>query len=424
MQAFLNKPQNKFIQLPRKFKAFVSGYGGGKTWVGATAMASRYYSHPKVNQAYYAPTYPHIRDIFYPTIEEVAHGLQLRVKIMESNKEVHFYSGRVFRGTTICRSMERPASIIGYKVGHSLVDELDTLPANKAQEAWRKIIARMRWPGATNGVDVTTTPEGFRETHRLFVAEAAANPALAMSYGLVQASTRDNEVNLPADYIQSLLDTYPAELVDAYIDGQFCNLTSGTVYRAYNRARCESTETIKPGEPLFIGMDFNIGKMAATIYVQRPNGWHAVEELHDVFDTPAMAKIISNRWGKDVPEGSIKHRIIIYPDASGGSGSTKNASVSDISILVQNCFEIRANASNPRVRDRILSTNKQFETGRLWVNSRACPTVARCFEQQAYDNGEPDKKAGFDHQNDASTYPMAYEFPITQPISRVRMGGV
>jgi hypothetical protein len=27
---------------------------------------------PKINQGYFAPTYPQIRDIFYPTIEEVA----------------------------------------------------------------------------------------------------------------------------------------------------------------------------------------------------------------------------------------------------------------------------------------------------------------------------------------------------------------
>lgn len=419
MLVSLNNPQADFIALPHKFRAFVAGFGGGKTWVGSTAKCLRYYSQPGINQAYYAPTYPHIRDIFFPTIEEVAHGCQLRVDIKEANKEVHFFSGRRYRGTTICRSMERPASIIGYKVGHSMVDELDTLPVIKAREAWRKIIARLRWEGASNGVDVTTTPEGFKETHRLFVAEPSENPLLLQSYGLVQASTRENEANLPKGYIQSLLETYPAELIEAYIDGQFCNLTSGTVYNKYNRQRHDSKETIQPGEPLFIGMDFNIGKMAATVYVQRASGWHAAAELHDVFDTPAMARRISEKW----KHGSQPHRVIIYPDASGNSASTKDASVSDIAILQRAGFEIRAHAANPYVRDRVLATNKQFELGKLWVNSRECPTTARCFEQQAYENGEPDKKSGFDHQNDASTYPIAYEFPIIRPMSRIKMAG-
>lgn len=409
----LNVPQATFLQLPQKFRAYVGGFGSGKTWAGSSGMCAGFWANPKVNQAYYAPTYPHIRDIFFPTIEEVAHGLSLRVEIMESNKEVHFYSGAQYRGTTICRSMERPQTIIGYKVGHSLVDELDTLESKKAKDAWRKIIARMRWPDARNGVDVTTTPEGFRETHRLFVSDVSEKPALASSYGLVQASTRTNARNLPGDYIQSLLDTYPSEQIDAYIDGRFCNLTTGTVYRSYNRERNNSSETIVEKEPLFIGMDFNIGKMAATVYVKRESGWHAVAELKDLLDTPKMAEKIIEKW----PD----HRIIVYPDASGANGSTKNASESDISILKQHGFEVKVNLTNPRVRDRVLSVNKQFENGRLWVNSRTCPTVAACFEKQAYDaNGDPDKKSGFDHQNDASGYPIAKEFPIAHRIALVQ----
>ncbi|MBL1541377.1 terminase, partial [Klebsiella pneumoniae] len=87
---------------------------------------------PKINQGYFAPTYPQIRDIFYPTVEEVAHDWGLKVKIVESNKEVHFYSGRQYRGTTICRSMEKPDTIVGFKIGNALVDELDVLKADKA----------------------------------------------------------------------------------------------------------------------------------------------------------------------------------------------------------------------------------------------------------------------------------------------------
>lgn len=413
----LNIPQARFLQLPQQMRAFVAGYGGGKTWVGSTGMCAGFWSAPGVNQGYFAPTYPHIRDIFFPTIEEVAHGIGLTVDIKDSNKEVHFYSGTTYRGTTICRSMDDPSKIIGYKIGHALVDEFDVLPADKAKQAWRKIIARLRWANARNGVDVTTTPEGFRETHRLFVAEVASKPHLAAAYGMVQASTRANAKNLPPGYIQQLLDTYPAELVQAYIDGQFCNLTTGTVYHKYNRARNASAETIRPGEPLFVGVDFNVGKMAATIYVQRPTGWHAVAELKDIFDTPAMVRTITERWRP-------AHRIVVYPDASGNSRKSVNASQSDHALLMQAGFELRVNGTNPAVRDRVLSVNRQFELGRLWINHHACPTVATNFEQQAYDaNGEPDKKGGFDHQNDASSYPVAYEWPIIKPMTQTRFGG-
>jgi len=413
----LNLPQINFLQLPHKFKAFVGGYGSGKSWVGCTESCAKYWSDPGINQGYFAPTYPHIRDIFFPTIEEVAFGIDLKVDIKEGNKEVHFYSGRKYRGTTICRSMDNPGNIIGFKIGHAFIDELDVLERSKAQLAWRKIIARLRWEKAANSASITTTPEGFKETHRLFVSELTSKPELRKLYGIVQASTLDNEANLPEGYIQSLLDTYPEELISAYIDGQFCNLTSGTVYRAYNRNRHNSTETIQDNEPLFIGMDFNVGNMAASIFVQRDNGYHAAAELKDIFDTPSMIETIKSKWPG--------HRIVIYPDASGGSRKSVDASRSDISLLQQAGFTIRAKTVNPAVRDRILATNKQFEVNQLFVNTQLCPTIAKCLEQQAYDNnGEPDKKSGFDHQNDSFSYVIAYEKPIIKPMHKLGLGGI
>ena len=417
VQIDVNKPQGKFLALDHKFRGFVGGFGTGKTWVGCAGTNIHFLQHPKVAQGYFAPTYPHIRDIYFPTVEEVAFHFGLRVQIREANKEVHTFNGGRYIGTTICRSLDKPENIIGFKIGRGHLDEFDLLEPRKAKLAWRKVIARLRWQddAVKNGADITTTPEGFKETHRLFVEEVSAKPELAKSYGLVQASTYDNEANLPDDYIQSLIDTYPKELIEAYLDGQFVNLTSGTIYRSFNRNTHNSTQTVIGDETLRIGMDFNVGKMAATVYVVRNiapfEGWHAVAEFKDLFDTPDMIKALNNRFPNN-------HKII-YPDASGGNRSTNNASESDLSLLRQAGFEVRVNTTNPAVKDRIMSVNKQFQDGQLFVNVRECPTVAKCLEQQAYDdNGEPDKKSGFDHQNDATGYPIAFEFPIEH--NRVR----
>ncbi|HHT7484253.1 terminase large subunit domain-containing protein, partial [Klebsiella pneumoniae] len=89
----LNVPQARFLAMQQKFKAYVAGFGSGKTWVGCGGICKGFWEFPKINQGYFAPTYPQIRDIFYPTVEEVAHDWGLKVKIVESNKEVHFYSG-------------------------------------------------------------------------------------------------------------------------------------------------------------------------------------------------------------------------------------------------------------------------------------------------------------------------------------------
>lgn len=408
-----NRPQSEFLNLENKFRAFVAGYGSGKTWVGAMALCKHFYDHPGINAGYFAPTYPMIRDIFYPTIEDVAYNFGLDVKINQGNKEVVFYIGRESIGTILCRSLDNPGSIIGFKIGHALIDEFDTLPVNKAMIAWRKIQARMRYnvDGLKNGIDVTTTPEGFMATHKIFIENVQDKPGLAINYGIVQASTYDNEQNLPDDYISSLVESYPEELIQAYLHGQFVNLRSGTVYRAYNRVTHDSAETIKEKETLFIGMDFNVQHMAASVFVQRNNGRHAVAEIKDVFDTPDITRIIKERWKDN------GHRIIVYPDASGGGRKSSDASISDLSILRQAGFEVRSNKTNPPVKDRINSVNKQFQSGKLWVNAKECKTIAACLEKQSYDdNGEPDKKSGFDHQNDSFGYPIAHEFPINKPV--------
>jgi hypothetical protein len=415
----LNIPQSNFIAMPHKYRALVAGYGTGKSVTGCVASLKHFWEHPKVTQGYFAPTYAQIRDIYFPTIDEVAFNMGLRVDIKESNKEVHVYNGRFYRGTTICRSMEKPQTIIGFKIGHAHLDELDTLEAKKAKEAWRKVIARLRWNDASikNGADITTTPEGFKETHKLFVEDVVKNPELAASYGMIQASTYDNEANLPNDYIQSLIDTYPNELIQAYLMGKFVNLATGTIYRSYNRVAHNSAERIQPHDVLRVGMDFNVMHMAATIYAVRPNGWHGVAELTDLFDTPDMIRVLKERYNG--------HRLIVYPDATGKNREANNASISDIALLRQAGFEVKHNATNPAVKDRIMSTNKQFEVGNLWINAKSCPVTASCLEKQAYDkNGEPDKKSGFDHQNDATTYPIAYEFPILTRTQRLTLIGL
>ena len=48
----LNIPQSRFYNLNKKFRAFVSGFCGEKTWVDESAIRARFWQFPKVNQGY------------------------------------------------------------------------------------------------------------------------------------------------------------------------------------------------------------------------------------------------------------------------------------------------------------------------------------------------------------------------------------
>jgi hypothetical protein len=417
----LNIPQAQFLQLPHKFKAYVAGFGSGKTYVGCAGIAAHFWRWPGINQGYFAPTYPQIRDIFYPTIEEVAHVMGLRTKLKSADHEVEVYEGRKYRGTVICRSMEKPETIVGFKIGHALVDELDVMNLVKAQTAWRKIIARMRYnvPGLLNGIDVTTTPEGFKFVYQQFVKAVREKPALAELYGIVQASTYDNEANLPSDYISSLHESYPPALIAAYLRGQFTNLTSGSVYPDFDRKLNHTDEVIQPGEALMVGLDFNVQCMSACISVVRDGLPRTLAERMNVRDTPAMAKILKEDF-KD--KG---HMIKIYPDASGQNTSSKDASESDLSILRKAGFQIEVNAANPAVRDRVNAYNAMIlnDEGvrRFKINTDLCPVTTEALEKQVWGlDGTPDKKSGHDHPNDANGYFIVKRWPIVKRTAGVR----
>ncbi|MDG4650103.1 terminase family protein [Roseibacterium sp. SDUM158017] len=406
----VSAPQGIFLSgLNTKFRAYVGGFGSGKTFVGCLDLGLFAGQHPKTVQGYFAPTYRDIRDTFWPTFDEASEQLGFRTKIKKADKEVDLFRGRAYYGTVICRSMDDPGAIVGFKVARALVDEIDIMAKDKAGDAWRKIIARMRLviPGVENGIGVTTTPEGFRFVYDTFGRDPKPG------YSMVQASTYENAAYLPPDYIDSLKEAYPSELVQAYIEGRFVNLTSGSVYRAYDRTANRSGEMIREKEPLYIGQDFNVGNMFSAVNVRRDDGLHAVEELKGILDTPALIGALKSRY-----EG---HVIYVYPDASGGSRKTVNASESDIALLKAAGLKVRAKDSNPPVKDRILAMNAAFEKRTHWINDKACPVLAEALEQQAYDkNGEPDKTTGHDHPVDADGYLIHHEMPVVKPIHTVR----
>lgn len=408
----LNRPQFEFISHPKKFSAFVGGYRSGKTFVGCVRLCINALENPGIPQGYFAPTYPQIADIFYDTMPVVAEAFGLFADIVPSKKRVYLRDNRGrCLSTIVCKSMEHPHRIVGFNIAHALVDEIDCMPIKKADSAWKKIIARMStvWPGRDmNTIDVTTTPEGFNWVYRKFVKELASNPSQRPLYGIVHASTRQNAKNLPKDYIKSLRESYPSNLVDAYIDGLFVNLTSGSVYPSFCRRQNHTDATIRPGEQLHVGMDFNINRMAATIHVIRDGLPMLLEEATSLFDTPAMIVELKRRFPG--------HSITVYPDASGKNRKSVNGSESDHSLLRAAGFMVMVNPSNPMVRDRVLAVNAMFlnidHKRRYLVNTDNCPVTTQVLEQQAYtENGEPNKD-GTEDPVDALGYFIVQRFPI------------
>ncbi len=411
----LTRPQHEFVTATEQFPALVAGFGSGKSHAAIWRALRCKFAYPPLSTAYYLPTYDLVARMAIPRFEEV---LETEVKIPYRINKNDSLIDIEDNGTLLLRTMDNPARIVAYEVADSICDELDTLATDKARDVWNKVIARNRQKkpdGAPNTVGVATTPEGFR-----FVYERwQKNPA--PGYRLIRATTMSNAANLPDGYIDSLRASYPANLLQAYLEGEFVNLTAGSVYAEFDRRENACDTVMQTSEPLHIGMDFNVGAMAACVAVLRDDCPHFVDELSGILDTPAMIAAIKSRY--------VGHAIYVYPDASGGNRKSNNASESDIALLRAAGFTVLAPNSNPPVKDRVMAVNQAIHSQgvrRFKVNVDRCPGLVEGLEKQAYDkNGEPDKTGGLDHMNDAAGYLIFYRWPVRGRILQpIRVGGI
>lgn len=388
-EILLLKHQDDFIKSNYRHTGLVAGFGSGKSHAGIIKTVIKKLMYNGIDVAYYLPTYPLVKDIAFPKFSEILSNLGIPFKLNRSDKEFHLPNGRI-----ILRTMDNPDLIVGYEVGYSLIDEADVLPKDKMQEVYTKIVARNRKAlpnGEKNSLDFVSTPEGFKFLYEFFVKKPSPNKLL------IKGKTADNPF-LPDDYIPSLLETYSDEKILAYLEGEFVNLTSGNVYRNYNRQDNNTCRVVKAGDALHIGMDFNITKMNAVVHIQEDKKHYAVDEFVNAYDTQELCELIKRKYPN--------HKIIVYPDSAGSSRSTSGKS--DHDIIRSFGFTIRGMVKNPAVKDRVNAMNLAFKNNKqeisYYVNDEQCPNYSEALERQTYKNGEPDKTSGFDHITEAGGY--------------------
>lgn len=413
----LTVPQHDFVMSSAKYPAFVGGFGAGKSESLITRLLLQAIQNPKGQVAYFAPTYDLIQLIAWPRFTAKCDEWGIRAILNKSERSLTLKRG----GRILFRTLEDPDKIVGYEVCHAGIDELDTLKEDHARAAWLAVNSRIRLKthdGRPNTVAVGTTPEGFKLVYKLWGQRPKKG------FVLYRAPTRSNPY-LPEDYVEQLMSQYPANLIKAYLEGEFVNLVSGSVYPDFSRVLNHTNATVTTvlnhhgmmlGQPeaLHIGMDFNKGNGAAAIAVIREGLPLIVGEECKTRDTPEMIERLQKRFPG--------HHITVYPDASGKHGNSTNASESDLSLLRAAGFTVCARNANPRVVDRVTSLNAMILNAegerRLLVNTDACPEITLCLEQQVYDkNGVPDKTGGKDHMPDALGYLIYFLWPVVKPVA-------
>ena len=381
-----------------------AGYGAGKT----RSLCAKAVHLAAANQGFIGavmePTGPLIRDIWQNDFDDFLEAYDIPYTFRAS--PLPEYTLHLPGGDTkiLCRSFENWSRIIGLNLAWVLADEIDTVAPSIASKAFPKILGRLR-AGNVRQFGAASTPEGFRWMWNTFGSDDAQQRT---DRKLIKMRTADNP-HLPPDFIERLQANYDPQLLRAYLDGEFVNLTTGQVYDRFDRTKHvrDDIAAIEDEEAILVGIDFNVGNTNAALAVRRGRELFFFDEIAGAHDTDAIGQELRRRY----PHA----RILGYPDASGANRST-NSSRSDVAILASYDISNMSPKANPPIRDRVAAVQAALENGkgetRLWVHPR-CRKLIECLELQSYsEKGEPDKEAGYDHMNDAAGYLVHRVFEV------------
>lgn len=271
LEATGTRSQIAFVNSKELFPAFVAGYGAGKTYA-LSLRAIRLLIEDKADIAYYMPSYDLIRLVGFKRLHELLTGAGISCKLNLTN----FTIEALGYGIVIFRTMDDPERLVGYEVGHSLIDELDTLPAAKAEAIWRRVLSRNRLKlknGRRNTIAVGTTPEGFRFVYEQWGRDT--QKAEANGYKLYRGKTSENK-HLPPDYIENLRNQYPKALLEAYLNGEFINLSNGIIQRQWFKPSTVMPVSLSMGVDLAISLKDSADSSALVIGGLQDGIFHVV----------------------------------------------------------------------------------------------------------------------------------------------------
>lgn len=397
------KHQKNFVHSQAKFPALIGGFGSGKTEALVQRAMKLKYDNPIADIACYEPTYDLIRTILYPKFEYFLNHYGIQYYLHEHNKELYIAN----YGKIVFRSMDNPEMIIGYEVADSIIDELDVLKKEKAELAWRKIIARNRQKkigGVPNTVSVTTTPEGYKFVYDKWHDSKNNN------YQIIRAKTSDNPF-LPDDYVETLKSDYDERLLEAYLNGNFVNLQQGQVYYSFDREYLSTKLRIDPALTVNLCVDFNVDPMCWEICQHRNKA--DIRVVHEIVKRNTNTWEMCHEFKRIVPKNCT---VIVYGDASGSARDTRSG-YSDYAIIFEELsgqynLTFKVPNANPPIKDRINAVNSRLSKGSILINKEN-KFLVEDLEQVVWKKDEIDK-SGKDrtHASDGFGYYIATEFPI------------
>jgi hypothetical protein len=423
----LFRPQADILTSNVNIELAVAGVGGGKTMIGAFKTILRAYDVPTRHDQCHAvisPTFPMSKLGPEPKLLELIESPEIfggkRLLVRHSKSDRCFYVRNRIGKTSKVRifSGDDPNRWRGDEWVSGWFDEGDYL----AKYGWTVGLGRL---ARTNGhALITTSPNGhgwvFEEAERCTVPVAADGYEKRVSPDgsrvLVRWGSLVNPFVSEAGYAVAASaydeDTYRQEILAEFV------AKAGRVYRSFDRTKHVKPYTLDKNAPVYMGADFNVGRMAwcagQEIKAGPLTGLHVFweQEIRDTDTRAAGLRAIESFKRLGIPASNV----FVYPDAAGKQRKTSSdTSRTDLRILEGLGFRVRTPSSNPLIKDRVNCVNGLLHNGRLFVTPDV-PKVLEALEKQPWDTDHdpvvPLKDGLLDNRTDALGYLCWGRFPL------------
>ena len=353
------------------------------------------YPHKRI--FYIAPSYRQAKQIIWQDLREQMYARRWVRRVNESDLTIELVNG----SRISLRSADNPDSMRGVSLDFAVLDECAFMSA----ETWTQVI-RPTLSDRQGGALFISTPQGMGNWFYDLWLKASSTP----DWSSFQFTTLEGG-NVPASEIEAARRDLDLKTFEAEYEAKFTS-TNNNIFYAF--APDNVVAWTGESKDLIIGMDFNVGKMCASIGVQTRTGIHITDEIVLInSNTDEMCQEIQNRY-----PGA---RVTVFPDPAGSARKTSAVGRTDHMIIQGYGFTVKAPRAHPAVKDRNNAVNRLLcdATGErnLSIDPKCRETIT-CLSKHAYKPGSniPDKDSGYDHMTDAVAYMVNYLYPIRRPV--------
>jgi len=393
----LSAAQQKIAQDTTRFRVVIAGRRFGKTHLAIRELC--YHARIPGQEVWYvAPTYRQAKMITWKKLREKITDLRWAKKINEAELTIVLKNG----STIALKGADNYDSLRGVGLDFLVMDEFADIDPEAFYETLRPTLADKMGRALFIG-----TPKGIGNWAHDLYQMPTENPDSWSSY---QFTTIDGG-NVPEEEIESAkrdLDerTFRQEFLATF------ETYAGRIYYAFDRKNNVVDGEIKAEDlgVIYVGMDFNIDPMSAVIAIRKGEDLCVIDEIRMFSsNTAEIVEEIKSRYPKS--------KVWVYPDPASRQRKTSAGGVTDLTILQNAGFVVKAPMAHTPVRDRINAVNSRLCDAKgirhLFITPR-CKYTIEGLERHTYKEGttQPDKDSGYDHMMDALGYMVDYLFPV------------